>query len=250
MNRISRGIAGLVAATLVVGAAAAAGARWPATTGEAKETAAQRQLIADLQARVTTLEADSRAEPDWPLIASTAEPSVVTIQTADALGSGWVFAADSRGSDILTNFHVVDSAWTSGSTAVEVLQKDRSMSGRILRVDTVNDLALVHVAEHLTPLATVIARARPGAPVMAIGSPLGLDDSVSVGYVSGYRSLGGSDYMQFTAPINPGNSGGPVIDAHGRVVAVATAKLMGTGLEGLGFAIPIAVACGAFVTCR
>ena len=239
----------MVAATLVVGAAAAAGAHWPGTNVAAQQQATQANTISELQARVSALESEVKVQPDWPLIAAIVAPSVVTIETADALGSGWVFASNSSGSDILTNFHVVDGAWTSGASAVEVLQKDRSMKGQIVRVDTINDLALVHVTEQLTPLRIVIERARPGAQVMAIGSPLGLDDSVSVGYVSGYRSLGGSDYLQFTAPINPGNSGGPVIDIEGRVVGVATAKLVGAGVEGLGFAIPIAVACSAFVTC-
>ena len=72
---------------------------------------------------------------------------------------------------------------------------------------------------------------------------------MTLGVVSGFRSLDGSDYVQFSAPISPGNSGGPVIDAHGQVVAVASAKLVGTGVEALSLAIPVQVVCLTLVTC-
>jgi len=84
---------------------------------------------------------------------------------------------------------------------------------------------------------------------MAVGSPLGLDGTISVGVVSGYRSLDGSDWMQFSAPISPGNSGGPVVDANGRVLAVASAKLVGTGVEALSLGIPVKAVCGGLVGC-
>ena len=84
---------------------------------------------------------------------------------------------------------------------------------------------------------------------MAVGSPLGLDGTVTLGVVSGFRSLDGSDYIQFSAPISPGNSGGPVVDAGGRVVAIASAKFVGDGVEGLSLAIPIQTACLSLVTC-
>jgi len=84
---------------------------------------------------------------------------------------------------------------------------------------------------------------------MAVGSPLGLDGTISIGVVSGYRSLEGSDYAQFSAPISPGNSGGPVVDSRGRVIAVASAKLVGTGVEALSLAIPVQTVCLSLVAC-
>jgi putative serine protease PepD len=78
---------------------------------------------------------------------------------------------------------------------------------------------------------------------MAVGAPLGLDGSVSIGVVSGFRSIEGSDYIQFSAAISPGNSGGPVVDAQGRVVAVATAKFVAPGAEALSLAIPVQTVC-------
>ena len=63
------------------------------------------------------------------------------------------------------------------------------------------------------------------------------------------RSLEGSNYLQFTAAISPGNSGGPVIDARGRVVAIAAAKFSGVGVEDLSLGIPVTVACDSVVVC-
>ncbi len=84
---------------------------------------------------------------------------------------------------------------------------------------------------------------------MAVGAPLGLTQSVSVGVIAAYRSIGGADYMQFTAPISPGNSGGPLTDEHGSVVGITTAKIVFRGSEGLGFAVPVQTACLALVVC-
>ena len=72
----------------------------------------------------------------------------------------------------------------------------------------------------------------------------------AIGVVSGYRSLGGSNYLQFTAAISPGNSGGPVIDSSGRVVAIASAKLIYPGAEALSLGIPVEVACDSLVVCK
>ena len=95
------------------------------------------------------------------------------------------------------------------------------------------------------------ASSRPaiGTTVMAVGSPLGLSGTISVGLVSGYRSLEGSDYLQFSAPISPGNSGGPVVDREGHVVAVASAKFVGGGAEALSLGIPVQVVCQNLVAC-
>ena len=84
-----------------------------------------------------------------------------------------------------------------------------------------------------------------GDPVLAVGSPLGLGNSVSSGIVSAFHD----GIIQFSAPISPGNSGGPVVDRTGRVVGVARSKLVGDGAEGLSFAIPIALVCSTVATC-
>jgi putative serine protease PepD len=226
----------------MVTVAAAAGYEWRTQESTHRQLAAQEQAIEQLQAKVD-------AEPDWPAITARVEQSVVTIEAGDELGSGWVAGADARGSELVTNYHVVADAWTGGSATVDVRHGDRTMSGTIQRVDPNDDLALIHIAERLPTLVPVTSRPRVGSPVIAVGSPLGLDGTVTIGIVSSFRSLEGSDYLQFSAPVSPGNSGGPVIDGHGHVVAVTSAKLVYPGAEGLSLAIPVQVVCQNLVAC-
>jgi S1-C subfamily serine protease len=245
--KVGRAGAISVVAALAVSAAAVAGAgAWRVERTDAQALAAQRQTIVELQREVVSLRA---LDPDWAAVAARVEPSVVTISTDDGLGSGWVVRAGQGGSDILTNYHVIASALDKGTTAVEVTQHDRTMPGEVVRRDAGDDLAVVHVAAKLEPLSVAAGRPKVGMMVMAVGAPLGLSGSVSVGVVAAFRSLYGADYMQFTAPISPGNSGGPVVDGAGRVVGMATAKLVMDGAESLGFAIPVQVPCAQLVRC-
>jgi putative serine protease PepD len=209
----------------------------------------QRHAVAELSARVASLERNQASQADWPSIAAAVEPAVVTIEAGDSTGSGWVARSGSAGSDIVTNFHVVADSFSAGDAAVGVRRKDTTIDGTVVRVDISDDLAVVHVAVRLAALASAQRRPVLGATVMAIGSPLGLDGTVTLGVVSGFRSIDGSDYIQFSAPISPGNSGGPVLDSHGHVVAVASAKLVGTGVEALSLAIPVQTVCSSLVTC-
>jgi S1-C subfamily serine protease len=242
VNRV--GIASLVAA-LALGAAAGAD-QLRSDRADAQALAAQARTIAQLR---TELDAMRASGPDWAAVAAQVEPSVVTVTTDEDLGSGWVAHADASGSDIVTNYHVVAAAIKNGETDIEVTQLDRTMAADLIRTDRLDDLALLHVTAKLRPLVVAARRPRIGAAVLDLGSPLGLSGSVSAGVVSAYRSIFGSDYLQFTAPISPGNSGGPVVDGRGRVVGIATAKIVDDGAEGLGFAIPVEIACAAMVDC-
>ena len=216
---------------------------------DARGLEADRQTIAELQARVKSLEARVGAQTDWSAIAGKVQSSIFTISTKRGLGSGWVARAGAGGSDVVTNFHVVAEAWNAGEVSVQVRQGDRTMEGTIIRVEPGDDLAIVHIADRFPALPTAATRPQLGDPVLAVGSPLGLGGSVSIGVVSGFRSLEGADYMQFSAPISPGNSGGPVLDRHGRVVAVTAAKFEGQGVEALSLAIPVQTVCATVVTC-
>ena len=208
------------------------------------ELATQQRTVAELQKRLDS------AQTDWSAIAAIAEPSVVTIEAGDSLGSGWVVHADSSNAEIVTNFHVVAETWSGGTASVQVRQGDHTWPGTIEQVDRSDDLAVIHIAQHMQALIPAAQRPKLGTTVMAVGSPLGLDGTISIGVVSGYRSLGGSNYLQFTAAISPGNSGGPVIDSRGRVVAIASAKLVYPGAEALSLGIPVQVACDSFVVCK
>jgi putative serine protease PepD len=237
------------AAVIATVAVAAVALTWADESALRRQATAQQQLVARLEHRVRALEARSALDVDWRATAASVRLSVVTIDAGDALGSGWVAHADARGSDIVTNYHVIAGAWTSGVARVDIREADSTFAGTVVRVDVTDDLAVVHTSHRLAALASAGRRPDVGTTVMAVGSPLGLSGTVSVGVVSGYRSLDGSDYMQFSAPISPGNSGGPVVDGAGHVVAVASAKLIGDGVEGLSLGIPAEVVCGALVTC-
>lgn len=246
--RIAGPLVLLTAAALVVGAAGVAVAGdLRAERLDAQALASQARTIAHLQAELDAL--DHNPAPDWESVAATVEASVVTVSTDTDLGSGWVAASDANGSDIVTNYHVIADTVAAGSKTVDVLQRDLMWKGTIARTDETDDLAVVHVSQRLPRLMTAAVRPRAGAMVMAAGAPLGLSGSISIGVVAGFHSIFGSDYLQFTAPISPGNSGGPVVDSRGRVVGIATAKLVADGAEALGFAIPVQTACAGMVAC-
>jgi putative serine protease PepD len=237
-------------AAVVLGVPAAAGLIIRSERINAQALAAQTRANQELRSRVASLEARVNAQPDWTAIVRRVEPSVLTIDTSTGLGSAWVAHTDSTGSDLITNFHVIADQWNAGHTTVDVRQSDQTIKGVITRVDRNDDLAVVHVAKQFAALPTAPMRPELGSTVMAVGSPLGLDGSLSIGLVSGFRSVDGSDYVQFSAPISPGNSGGPVVDGRGRVVAVAAAKFEGSGVEALSLAIPVQTVCTMVVACQ
>lgn len=156
-------------------------------------------------------------------------------------GSGFIISADGR---ILTNAHVVD-----GADTVSVILKDgRKYQGKVLGKDPVTDVAVVKIEANNLPAVALgnSERLKPGEWAIAIGNPLGLDNTVTTGIISatGRSSsaiTGDPDkrvsFIQTDAAINPGNSGGPLLNARGEVIGMNTAILQGA--QGLGFAIPI-----------
>jgi serine protease Do len=170
-----------------------------------------------------------------------------------ALGSGVI--VDSNGY-IMTNAHVIEGArriqvalpLPMGDASGQVpIGKRRILEARLLGQHKESDLALIKIDE--TDLPTLpLASQRPhvGQLVFAIGSPEGLQNSVSMGVISALARQADPakplTYIQTDAPINPGNSGGPLVDMNGSVVGINTFILtQGGGSEGLGFAIPARV---------
>jgi hypothetical protein len=140
---------------------------------------------------------------------------------------------------LLTNAHVVE-----GHSFVTVrLASGQTLQGRVERTSVDLDLAVVKAAarpesNQILQLGSAMP-VRPGQEVIAIGSPLGLQSTVTRGIVSAVRQMGGVEMIQTDAAINPGNSGGPLLDREGRVLGVTTLKIS-RGAESLGFAVAIA----------
>lgn len=157
-------------------------------------------------------------------------------------GSGSGFIINSSG-QILTNSHVVD-----GADSVTVTLKDgRTFNGKVLGEDPVTDVAVIKIEANNLPALSIGNSdiLQPGEAVIAIGNPLGLNNTVTSGIISATgrsgRDIGASDkrvdYLQTDAAINPGNSGGPLLNTRGQVIGMNTAIIRGA--QGLGFAIPI-----------
>ena len=189
-------------------------------------------------------------ESDEPVatVAETVAPSVVRIDTATGTGSGIIY--DQNGS-VVTNAHVV-----LGSETVEVQLADGTRAtGKVLGSDPAVDIAILQIQENLNFRKATFASldtVRVGQLAVAIGSPFGLEQSVTAGIVSAVNRAvptlnieNGSrtvlEMIQTDAPINPGNSGGALVDRQGRVVGMNTLIRTDGNVEGnlgVGFAIP------------
>jgi serine protease Do len=176
-------------------------------------------------------------------------PSVVSIQATKinkakpqrrfetVVGSGVVIERDGQ---VLTNAHVIDGA----ASLVVTLDSGARTPARVLGIDTVTDLALLRI-EAPTPLPVArlgdSSALRVGEEVVAIGNPMGLEQTMTRGIVSGLNrilpGLAEQPMIQTDAPINPGNSGGPLVDRCGAVVGINT--FISEEANSIGFALPI-----------
>lgn len=218
---------------------------------------------------VATVPASNSSGTDWTDVAAAVSPAVVTIQaqgvSSGGTGSGVIY--DAQG-DIVTNYHVIASALGGGQIQV-TLADGRLYTASIVGHDKTTDLAVIRLDNPPSDLTVArfatSANLEVGAPVMAIGAPLGLSNTVTTGIVSALNrpvevsmdedsssqdSQASSDLVvtnaiQIDASINPGNSGGPLFDATGAVIGInSSIKSLATtsdgqaGSIGLGFAIP------------
>ncbi len=232
------GVAGLLGALVGVQLA-------PAPAASTTEATGAESTVLDTTTPV------GRAPESIAGIADAALPSVVSISTATGTGSGFIITDDGY---IITNNHVIAD---SGDRGVQVaLQDGRTVEADLIGTSPAYDLAVLDVdLTGLTPLALGDSEeVVVGDPVVAVGSPLGLDGTVTSGIVSATNrpvSAGGQGETSFIsaiqtdAAINPGNSGGPLLDVQGRVIGVnSSIAALGSfggqaGSIGLGFAIPI-----------
>jgi putative serine protease PepD len=214
------------------------------------------------------------SNPNWTAVAAAVQPSVVAVQLSlgngrGDQGSGIIY---DKSGHVVTNNHVVADAGSGGELSV-ILSDGRTYSASVVGTDPSTDLAVLKIKNPPSDLkpATIgnSAAVKVGDPVMAIGNPLGLSDTVTTGIVSALnrpvtttQGSQGDDSNPFGQPqaqaepvvtnaiqtdaaINPGNSGGALIDAQGRVIGVTSsiaslgsASSGQSGNIGLGFAIP------------
>ncbi|MGB3613692.1 MAG: HhoA/HhoB/HtrA family serine endopeptidase [Elainellaceae cyanobacterium] len=155
-------------------------------------------------------------------------------------GSGLILSTDGK---VITNAHVVDNA-----DSVEVTLKDgRTFEGRVMGTDPVTDVAAIRIEADSLPAVTLgnSDSLVPGQWAIAIGNPLGLDNTVTAGIISALERSSSQvgipnkrvQFIQTDAAINPGNSGGPLLNDMGEVIGINTA--IRADAQGLGFAIPI-----------
>jgi putative serine protease PepD len=183
-----------------------------------------------------------------PVIYQRLAPSVVLVRTKHDFGTGVIVA---NSGTILTANHVV-----AGGGPVTVTFADGTTAGAtVAAADPAIDVAALIPAKlpQVVVPATLGGGADVGAPVVAIGNPLGLIDSVSAGVVSGLDRTADTDHgkfsglIQFDASVNPGSSGGPLLDAHGLVIGIVVSIAAPDGEDafaGIGFAVPIGAALG------
>ncbi|NGY58221.1 trypsin-like serine protease [Lentzea sp. NEAU-D13] len=190
---------------------------------------------------------------DWSAVASDVLPSVVQVNVTNGLGSGVILSADGR---ILTNNHVVAA---SGGQLTVTFNDGRELPATVVNTDPASDLAVLQVsgASGLTPIKWADSGSvKVGDAVMAIGSPSGLQGTVTTGIVSALdrkvtvpgetRRAQPVSYqaIQTDASINPGNSGGALVNAAGELVGINSAIYSPAsssgeaGSVGIGFAIP------------
>ncbi len=165
---------------------------------------------------------------------------------AEGEGSGIVYSKEGY---IITNYHVVEEAIKSSKAKVEVLlSTGDSLEATVVGGDAVTDIAVVKVEAGKLMAAEFgdSDGVEVGELAVAIGNPLGQEfaGSVTVGYISAVNrtmTAEGTTYnlIQTDAAINSGNSGGPLVSSSGKVIGINTAKIAATGVEGMGFSIPI-----------
>ncbi|MFM2312469.1 MAG: hypothetical protein RLZZ04_1745 [Cyanobacteriota bacterium] len=194
----------------------------------------------DASRKVATNAPTAFSDPFFKEFFGSQMPNIPSEQIQRGMGSGFVVSSDGL---ILTNAHVVE-----GSEQVKVtLKNGKSYPGKVMGRDPLTDVAVIKIDATNLPAVTFADsdNLQPGEWAIAIGNPLGLDNTVTTGIVSATgrssAQVGVADkrvnFIQTDAAINPGNSGGPLLNAQGEVIGINTAIIQNA--QGLGFAIPV-----------
>lgn len=257
---------GVIGATLVIGTCFGVPSVKEKLLGKSTSTISRQ----DLSGATTNAVSLSNYSDTSIGVADKVLPSIVGIQveysvnsifgrnyasTAKAEGSGIIISSDGY---ILTNNHIVDTSSSgnnsmyysvdeSSKITVKLYNRDTTYDAKIIGTDEQTDLAVIKIeASDLAPAELGDSDSvKVGEFAMAVGSPLGLQSSITCGVISALnREVTDTDGKVYTltqtdAAINSGNSGGALVNSEGKVIGINTLKLSGTGVEGMGFAIPI-----------
>ncbi|MGN7457174.1 S1C family serine protease [Paenibacillus pasadenensis] len=254
-------LSGASGAAIVLALALALGGGSPEAAVETAGTPAASGLVAPGDAIQQTVAASSKVRP--AVVSVVNEQAAFQPQPQDgedapqdaelhpaSVGSGVIFAKKDGKAYLITNNHVID-----GAAGLKVVLIDgETRPAKLVGGDYITDLAVLEIdGEGIETIAEMgdSAKLQSGEMVMAIGNPLGLGDSLSMGIVSKTKQIipvslsqdGNYDWeqevIQTDASINQGNSGGPLIDMQGRVIGINSMKISDIGVEGVGFAIPV-----------
>ena len=186
---------------------------------------------------------DALKNPMWRRFFGEDEEPIPQERIERGTGSGFILSENGQ---LLTNAHVVAQT----DTVLVTLKDGRTFEGKVVGVDTVTDVAVVKIPADKLPTVKLgnSQNLIPGQWAIAIGNPLGLDNTVTIGIISATDRTSAQvgvpnkrvSFIQTDAAINPGNSGGPLLNAQGEVIGVNTA--IRADAQGLGFAIPIETA--------
>jgi serine protease Do len=162
-------------------------------------------------------------------------------------GSGIIYERGNGKARVITNNHVIQNSSEVRVVITTSDDKSKTIPAKILGKDEITDLAILEISDQYVTALAVFGNSdtlKAGEPAIAIGNPLGLGQSVTVGVISSPRraidvnQYMATDVIQTDAAINPGNSGGALINVAGQVIGINTLKIAESGVEGLGFAIP------------
>jgi S1-C subfamily serine protease len=217
--------------------------------GQGQEYGGER--LDALEDRASALEEFAGDVFDPEAVANAVLPSVLMVVAGDFTGTAFAIGpeTDGGGTNLFTNYHVVQSVVESGGDDVTLERTNQVYPAVIVDVAPEADLAWLQTDSEFRGLGTS-EEVTSGEQIVVVGAPQGLTDTVTTGVVSTPERMlddGSGPWIQFDAAVNPGNSGGPVIDSEQAVIGIASAK--DPESEAIGYAVPIAVACQLFEIC-